>query len=79
MYPPLPKEQLTKRIEAVRSWPEDRKQKVFADIKAINKQFRENENCSRVKCSAFVCQVTEAALGFEGGMGDEEAKFILWG
>jgi len=78
MYPKPSKELLNKRIAVIRGWPEDRKQKVYADIKAINKLFKET-NVSSTKCSAFVCQVSEAALDFEGGLGDEDAKFILWG
>jgi hypothetical protein len=51
---------LTKKIKAIQAWPEERKQKVFSDICAIVDL---PKNQTTVKCSAFVCQVTEILWG----------------
>lgn len=66
----------TKRISAIRFWPEDRKRKVFNELmQTINLPL----NLTTVRCSAFACQVSEAGAQFKKGLGEKEFRFILWG
>lgn len=65
---------ITKKIKTIRNWPEERKLKVLEEIRQIVSR---DKSLTRVKCSAFVCQLVEAALQFDT-VGENEAKMILW-